>query len=143
MLVMALSFRLCSTSIGRVHWAVNRSPLQGWDPSLGDPLTLFRFNSRFVPLSLTGNTLREPMNDWLGINAPLLGWRPRRLDNGDWGSIYLGDTSALPSDPVGAHIVVESRKGQTWTTTVTAVLDRSSEQVIVMTCPHERVHPLS
>ena len=64
-------------------------------------------------------------------DAPLPGWRPHRLETGDWGSIYLGDTSALPSDLVGAHIAVQSRKGQSWTTTVTAVLDRNSEQVIV------------
>ena len=25
------------------------------------------------------------------LDAPLPGWRPHRLDNGDWGSIYLGD----------------------------------------------------
>ena len=62
---------------------------------------------------------------------PLPGWRPHRLDNGDWGSIYLGDASALPPELVGAQITVQSRKGQTWTTIVTAVLERSSEQVIV------------
>ena len=67
------------------------------------------------------------------LDAPLPGWRPHRLDNGDcdWVSIYLGDTSALPSELVGANIVVQSRNGQSWTTTVTAVLDRGSEQVIV------------
>ena len=56
---------------------------------------------------------------------------PTAWDNGDWNSLYLGDTSELSSDLVGAHITVQSRKGQTWTTTVTAVLERSSEQVIV------------
>ncbi len=66
-----------------------------------------------------------------GAADPLPGWRPHRLDNGDWGCIYLGDTSAFPSDLVGATIVVQSRNGQSWTTTVTAVLDRSSGQVIV------------
>ena len=65
------------------------------------------------------------------LEAPLPGWRPHRLDNGDWGSIYSGDTSALPSELVGAHITVQLRDGQSWTTTVTAVLERSSEQVIV------------
>ena len=65
------------------------------------------------------------------LDAPLPGWRPHRLDNGDWGSIYLGDASALPSELVGATIVVQPRNGQSWTTTVTAVLDRGSEQVIV------------
>ena len=63
---------------------------------------------------------------------PLPGWRPHRLDNGEWGSIYLGDTSSgLPAELVGAPIVVQARDGQSWTTTVTAVLDRSSGQVIV------------
>ena len=62
---------------------------------------------------------------------PLPGWRPHRLDNGDWGSIYHGDTSILPPELVGARITVQSKDGQFWTTTVTAVLDRSSEQIIV------------
>ena len=65
------------------------------------------------------------------VEAPLPGWRPHRLDNGDWGSIYLGDPAVLPSELVGATIVVQSRNGQSWTTTVTAVLDRGSRQVIV------------
>ena len=65
------------------------------------------------------------------VEAPLPGWRPHRLDNGDWGSIYLGDPAVLPSELVGATIVVQSRNGQFWTTTVTAVLDRGSRQVIV------------
>ena len=63
--------------------------------------------------------------------TPLPGWRPHRLDNGDWGSIYLGDTSGLPSELVGRTIAVQARSGQSWTTTVTAVQDRSSGQVIV------------
>ena len=62
---------------------------------------------------------------------PLPGWKPHRLDNGDWGSIYLGDTSGLPSELVGLTIAVQARNGQSWTTTVTAVQDRSSGQVIV------------
>ena len=62
---------------------------------------------------------------------PLPGWRPHHLATGAWGSIYLGDTSILPPDLVGARITVQSKDGQAWTTTVTAVLERSSEQVIV------------
>ena len=62
---------------------------------------------------------------------PLPGWRPNYLKTGSWGSIYLGDTSILPSELVGTRITVQSKDGQFWTTTVTAVLDRSSEQVIV------------
>ena len=62
---------------------------------------------------------------------PPPGWRPHHLKTGAWGSIYLGDTSILPPDLVGARITMQSKDGQSWTTTVTAVLDRSSEQVIV------------
>ena len=59
-----------------------------------------------------------------GAADPLPGWRLHRLDNGDWGSIYLGDPSVLPPELVGANITVQSRNGQPWTTTVTAVLER-------------------
>ena len=62
---------------------------------------------------------------------PLPGWRPHRLDNGDWGSRYLGNTSRLPAALVGARITVQAKNGQRWTATVTAVLDRSRKQVLV------------
>ena len=62
---------------------------------------------------------------------PLPGWRPHHLETGAWGSIYRGDTSILPSELVGARITMQSKDGQSWTTTVTAVLERSREQVIV------------
>ena len=65
------------------------------------------------------------------IPPPPPGWRPHHLKTGAWGSIYLGDTSVLPSELVGARITVQSKGGESWSTTVTAVLDRSSEQVIV------------
>ena len=48
------------------------------------------------------------------------------------GSIYLGDTSGLPSELVGLTIAVQARNGQSWTTTVTTVQDRRSGQVIVI-----------
>ena len=66
-----------------------------------------------------------------GAAGPLPDWRPHLLKSGEWGSIYLGDTSGLPSDLVGLTIAVQAKNGKSWTTTVTAVLDRSSEQVIV------------
>ena len=65
------------------------------------------------------------------VAAPLSGWRPHRLANGDWGSIYSGDTSALPSELVGATIVVEARNGSSWTTKVEAVLERQADRVVV------------
>ena len=65
------------------------------------------------------------------LDAPLPGWRPHHLKTGAWGAIYLGDTSILPLELVGANITMQSKGGESWTTTVTAVLERSSEQVIV------------
>ena len=62
---------------------------------------------------------------------PRQGWRPHRLPTGNWGAIYHGDTSTLPAELVGATITVQAKNGQRWTTTVTAVLDRSRDQVIV------------
>ena len=62
---------------------------------------------------------------------PLHGWRPHRLENGDWGSRYLGDTSTLPDELVGTPITVQANNGQRWTATITAVLDRSHNQVLV------------
>ena len=49
------------------------------------------------------------------LGATLPGWRPHRLDDGDWGSLYPGDTSALPPELVGANITVQLRDGQSWT----------------------------
>ena len=85
-------------------------------------------NEKAIPDTAAAPTISAPPPV---LDAPLSGWRQDRLDNGEWGSIYLGDTFALPSDLVDAHITVQSRKGETWTATVTAVLDRSSERVIV------------
>ena len=68
------------------------------------------------------------------LDAPLPGWRPHLLKTGAWGSIYLGDTSILPLELVGARITMQSKDSQSWTTTVTAVLDRSSDQVVVTNC---------
>ena len=94
-------------------------------PDLHDALTRLRTEREGMLIDSGATQHPEPAPD------PLPGWRPHRLDNGEWGAIYLGDTAALPSELVGATIVVQARDGQTWTTTVTAVLDRSSDQVIV------------
>ena len=62
---------------------------------------------------------------------PRSGWRPHRLPTGGWGAIYHGDTATLLAELVGVRITVQAKNGQSWTTTVTAVLDRSYDQVIV------------
>ena len=86
-------------------------------------------NEKITPDTAASPTVSPPPPS--PTPPPLPGWRPHHLKTGAWGSIYLGDTSALPSELVGAHITVQSKGGESWTTTVTAVLERSSEQVIV------------
>ena len=96
-------------------------------PDLHDALTRLRTQRHINTSAWIRHTLKNALEREgmiIGAGAtPLPGWRPHRLDNGDWGSIY--------SELAGATIVVQARDGQSWTTTVTAVPDRSSGQVIV------------
>ena len=109
-------------------------------PDLHDALTRLRTQrhintSAWVRATLKSALEREGVVIGAATTAPpadpLPGWRPHRLDNGEWGSRYEGDTAGLPSELVGASIVVQPRSGQSWITTVTAVLDRTDRQVIV------------
>ena len=79
-------------------------------PDLHDPLTRLRTERHINTSSWIRHTLKNALEREgmiIGAGAtPLPGWRPQRLDNGDWGSIYLGDTVALPSELAGATIVV-------------------------------------
>ena len=43
------------------------------------------------------------------LQAPLPDWRPHHLKDGSWGAVWKGDTASLPSDLVGANIVVQPR----------------------------------
>lgn len=67
----------------------------------------------------------------IGSRAALLGWQPHRLEDGSWGSIYHGDSSSLPPELVGELIIVTDSNGDSFSTTITAVLERSSNQVVV------------
>lgn len=64
-------------------------------------------------------------------NAPLPGWKPVRLPDGDWGARFQGDTRTLPDALQGLVIAVTSRNGKSWNATVTEVLERSPERVLV------------
>ena len=64
---------------------------------------------------------------------PLAGWTPRQLDQG-WGAVLEGaQVAALPaSDQLrGTPIVVTDRRGDAWTTTLTAVVSRSDTEIVV------------
>ena len=64
---------------------------------------------------------------------PVEGWTPRQLDQG-WGAVLEGEQVAdLPeSDQLrGTPIVVTDRRGDAWTTTLTAVVSRSDTEIVV------------
>ena len=64
--------------------------------------------------------------------APLEGWRPTRLADGSWGSLYAGTApQALPPDLVGLTISVRARSGKSWNATITEVLERKPARVLV------------
>ena len=78
----------------------------------------------------------EPPADELAPDPnkpPLAGWTPRELDQG-WGAVLEGAQVAdLPaSDQLrGTPIVVTDRRGDAWTTTLTAVVSRSDTEIVV------------
>ena len=67
-------------------------------------------------------------------SAPLEGWRPARLPDGSWGNLYAGrNPTALPLNLVGLTISVRARSGKAWDATVTEVVERSPDRVLVRT----------
>ena len=63
--------------------------------------------------------------------APLSGWTPARVKGGVWGARFQGDTRTLPSGLEGLAISVTARNGNSWISTVTEVIERSSDLVLV------------
>ena len=77
----------------------------------------------------------EPVDDLAPDpnKPPIAGWTPRQLDQG-WGAVLEGAQVAdLPaSDQLpGTLIVVTDRRGDAWTTTLTAVISRSATEIVV------------
>ena len=65
--------------------------------------------------------------------APIAGWTPRQLDQG-WGAVLEGAHVAdLPASDLlrGTPIVVTDRRGDAWTTTLTAVVSRRDTEIVV------------
>ena len=88
------------------------------DPRLYDRIARLR-QERDINVSawlrhLIEDALKREFPSSPEADAPLTGWRPHHLKTGAWGSIYLGDTSALPSELVDAHITVQSKDGESW-----------------------------
>ena len=71
------------------------------------------------------------------LPEPISGWTPGRLEGGVWGARFHGDTRTLPTDLAGFTIAVETRTGDSWNATVTEVLERSADLVLVQA---QRLH---
>ena len=65
--------------------------------------------------------------------APLPGWTPAKLHGGAWGARFQGDTSQLPANLKGLTISVTASSGKSWIATVTEIVGRSSDLVVVGT----------
>ena len=61
------------------------------------------------------------------------GWKPKKLPNGKWGAAFPNPAGkALPDPLVGALILVQTRKGGEWTTTVTEVIEQDDTNLLVV-----------
>ena len=72
---------------------------------------------------------------------PIDGWKPRRMDSGKWGAVLEGEKVAeLPdSDQLpGTAISVTDSKGDSWTTTIVAVVSRTDAEIMVTTAGRPR-----
>ena len=67
-------------------------------------------------------------------STPLVGRRPGRLPDGSWGSLYAGpNPEALPQNLIGLTITVRARSGNSWDSTITEVVERSPDRILVRT----------
>ena len=63
--------------------------------------------------------------------TPLRRWSPYKLEDGSWGSSYLGDTGKLPKNLVGCSIEITTRRGDSWTATVLEIVERREDFALV------------
>ena len=64
------------------------------------------------------------------LSSPIPGWRPWKYQ-GDWCSLWEGDTRALPADLVDQVIVIETQSGETFQPTVLEEIERTETHVLV------------
>ena len=65
---------------------------------------------------------------------PIKGWKPRKLPSGEWGAALDGEMVAeLPDNDQlpGTPIRVTDKKGESWTTTLTEVIDKTDTTIVV------------
>ena len=65
--------------------------------------------------------------------VPLPGWTPAKVKGGVWGARFQGDTRTLPADLEGLAISVTAKSRDSWNATVTEVVERFPDLVLVRT----------
>ena len=66
--------------------------------------------------------------------TPIPGWKPCKLNSGEWGAALEGEMVAeLPDNEQlpGTRIVVTDKRGESWTSTLTEVVDRTDNTIVV------------
>ena len=62
---------------------------------------------------------------------PLAGWKPCKLGNG-WGAVLDGPGVAeVAEDPRGTPISITDSRGDSWTATITEVVSRNRQRIVV------------
>jgi len=62
---------------------------------------------------------------------PLAGWKPCKLSDG-WGAVLEGPgVAALAEDPCGIQISITDSRGNAWTATITEVVSRDAQRIVV------------
>ena len=65
--------------------------------------------------------------------VPLPGWTPAKVKGGVWGARFQGDTRTLPANLQGLTISVRTSSGDSWISTVTEVVERFPDHILVRT----------
>ena len=74
----------------------------------------------------------EPSAPLGSQDNPLPGWHPYKIPGtNQWGSEFKGDTSTLPDELVGLHILVTTKRQKSWTVAVLEVLERDAGRILV------------
>ena len=62
---------------------------------------------------------------------PIPGWTPAKVKGGVWGARFQGDTRTLPADLQGLKISVTASSGDSWNATITEVVERFPDRLLV------------
>ena len=107
------------------------------EPELRDRLAQLR-NERHVNVSAWARDViaaaldREfPADLEAPKRQPLAGWRPCKLGDG-WGAVLDGPGVAeVAEDPRGTPISITDSRGGSWTATITEVVSRNPQRIVV------------